>query len=258
MNTCAVKLLIFAGSDGDGGHLGDASGARPELLKAAVYEQHRIELEVTYRRLYVHAEGWEDYFEKTLEATRPDIIIVCVNGVSWSFKTVPIRLRKWFGSGAGKWAERRQQQIDRGAKSSRPREYLARGVHWTVRRVIPAGTYMSRASAEARWLQVIDRVAREEEAFVVIGSKVDQRGELLKAWPRLNEEIARHNDVLRRRADERHLVCFDREAILRELGEELAFLEDRVHRQEPFHVLMAARMLDAIRPALEGHTAPVG
>ncbi len=244
-----MKMLIFAGSDSDGVNLSDASKSWPELVKAGAREKHGAELEITYRRLYVHAEGWEDYFERAIAATKPDILIVCVNGVSWSFKTVPIRLRKWFGNRAGAWAERQQQRMDATAKSHRLREKVASGVHWTVRRTVPAGTYMSRAAAEARWLAVIDRVAREEDAFGVIGSKVNQRGELLRAWPRLNEEIAKHNHVLRKRTAERHLVWFDREAILQELGDETAFLEDRIHRQEPFHVLMAARMLDALAPA---------
>lgn len=250
-----MHMLIFAGSDSDGVNLKDASRSWPELIRAGAKERYGIDLQVTYRRLYVHADNWNEYFESAIKATKPDILIVCVNGVSWSFKTVPIRIRKWFGNRAGRWAERQQQRMDGGAKSHRPLVPVADAVHWTVRRVIPAGTYMSRASAEQRWLAVIDRVAREEDAFGVIGSKVNQRGELLRAWPKLNEEIAKHNDLLRRRTQERHLVWFDREAILQELGDDVAFLEDRIHRQEPFHVLMAARMMDALRPAFE--SAPV-
>lgn len=246
-----MKLLVFAGSDSDGVHLADASRSWPELVRAGIKERYGVDLEITYRRLYVHAANWNEYFESTLAATKPDVIIVCVNGVSWSFKTVPIRIRKWFGNKAGLWTEQQQRRMDSGAKSHRPLEPVANAVHRAVRRVVPAGTYMSRAAAEQRWLAVIDRVAREEDAFVVIGSKVDQRGELLRAWPKLNQEIAKHNEVLKRRTLEKHLTWFDREAVLKELGDEAAFLEDRIHRQEPFHVLMAQKMLAALAPAFE-------
>ena len=65
-------------------------------------------------------------------------------------------------------------------------EPVANAVHRTARHLMPGGTFMSRKAAERRWLAIIDRVAREEDAFGVIASKVNQRGELLKAWPKLN------------------------------------------------------------------------
>lgn len=243
-----MKLLVFAASDSDGIHLSDASRSWPELVRAAINERHGIDLEITYRRLYVHTVDWDDYFESALSATKPDIIIVCVNGVSWAFRTVPIRLRKWFGRRAGRWSEQQQRRMDSGAKSHRPLAPVANGVHWVVRHTVPRGSFMSRTAAEQRWLAVIDRVAREEDAFGVIASKVNMRGELLKAWPKVNEEIAKHNAVLKRRTEEKHLAWFDREDVLRTLGDDAAYLEDKLHRQESFHVLMAQRMIETLSP----------
>lgn len=244
-----MHLLVFGSSDSDGSNLPDRSLAWPVLLKERAASECGTDLELSFCRLYVHAEGWEDRFEQAIASAEPDIIVVCVNGVSWSFRTVPIRLRKWFGRGAGGWAERQQRRMDEHARSHRVAEKVASGVHWIVRHTVPPGTFLSRSVAEARWLKIIDRVAREE-AFAVVVGKTDQHGDLLKTWPKVNDEIASHNRALHRRVNERRLTWFESQSIIDELGRDAAHIGDLIHRREPFHVMMADRLLEIIRPAL--------
>ena len=54
--------------------------------------------------------------------------------------------------------------------------------------------------------------------------------------------------MLKRRTEEKHLAWFDREDVLQTLGDDAAYLEDKLHRQESFHVLMAQRMIETLSP----------
>jgi hypothetical protein len=243
-----MQLLVFAASDSDGANLSDRSKAWTELLRQGLEERTGMPVHLTYRQLYVHGKGWERYFERTLAEADADIIIVAVNGVSWAFRTVPIRIRKLFGNPAGRWVEDQRHGLATAAQKRSVLRPVAAGLRWTVRRLVPPGAYLSRAEAERRWLAVIDRVAREESAECVILNKVFQRGDLLSTYPGLNAVIREHNRVLKQRTVQRHLKWFDREAILTAMGDEAAFLGDLLNRQEAFHERMAAGMLELLAP----------
>jgi hypothetical protein len=243
-----MRLLVFAASDSDGANLADRSKAWTELLRQGLEERTGMAVQLTYRQLYVHGKSWERYFEATLAEADADIIIVAVNGVSWAFRTVPIRIRKLLGNRAGRWVEDQRRGLATAASKRSVLRPVASGLRWTVRRLVPPGSYLSRAEAERRWLAVIDRVAREESAECVILNKVFQRGDLLSTWPGLNAVITEHNGVLKQRTSQRHLKWFDREAILTAMGDEAGFLEDRLHRQVAFHEKMAGQLLELLAP----------
>src|SRR5207249_3228819 len=105
-------------------------------------------VELIYRRLYVHGEDWWPYCERALADADADIVIVAVNGASWAFRTVPIRIRKLFGDRAGRWVEEQREGLAAAAREHGVLLPLASGLRWTVRRLVPPGSYLSRAEAE--------------------------------------------------------------------------------------------------------------
>jgi hypothetical protein len=241
-----VKLVVFSGSDSEGGNLPDPALAWPALLCRGLEARHREPVELVHRRLYVHVGDPGAYVDRVVTELHPDFVVMACNGVSWAWRTVPTRIRKMFGARAGDWAEGRMQWFDAGAPANPLVAAAATAVHWTVRHTVPVAGHLPRAEAERRWLALIDRLAREEDAEVLITGTIFLRGELARATPGINRQIADFNAVLEQRTRERHLEWFDREVLLSAMTEDEGFLGDRVHRTTAHHEQMAAAMLELL------------
>jgi hypothetical protein len=238
-----MKLVVFSGSDSEGVNLPDPLLAWPSLICQGLEGRFGEPVALVHRRLYVHVGDPAAYVDHVLTEHRPDFVIMACNGVSWAWRTVPTRIRKVLGARAGDWAEARMSWFDAGAPSNRLVAAGAGAVHWTVRHTIPVAAHLPRGEAECRWLALIDRLAREEDAEVLVTGTIFLRGELARAAPGVNAQITDFNAVLESRTRERHLLWFDREPLLSAMTEEEGFLGDRVHRTATHHQQMATAML---------------
>lgn len=238
-----MKLVVFSGSDSEGINLPDPLLAWPSLICRGLEGRSGEPVALVHRRLYVHVGDPAAFVDRVLTEHRPEYIVMACNGVSWAWRTVPTRVRKVLGKRAGDWAEARMSWFDEGARGN---PFIAAGaaaLHWSMRHTIPVAAHLPRAEAERRWLTLIDRLAREEDAAALVTGTIFLHGELARATRGINQEIAAFNAVLERRTRERHLYWFDRESLLSGVPEEEGFLGDLVHRTVAHHEQMAAAML---------------
>jgi len=239
-----VKVLVFGTSDSSGEQLADREAAWPWQAARAISAARNEPVEIVHRHLYLEAPGSMTYFERELTRHAPDAVVLVTSCFSFTFRTVPNRVRRRFGKRAGDWAAARIRDFDsaiageQGTLKARANQLG----HSLGQKLIGTSTQADYRPVLETYFAAVDRLARLEDTPVVVVGSAQFRGDLARKWPKQERMIIDFNRRMEHACATRRLAWIDKEGMTRGLPDRDGMYLDPVHKGMAYHDGLAAEV----------------
>lgn len=248
-----MRLLILGESDSTGLALADPSQAWGNRIPVEVGEMSGKAPETVHVRFYPWAAGGGAYLESVLERGPFDAVVISASKVAFTVYSADNRVRKVLGNRVGDLFKNSARTFDRQTRWRKPpglKRSMNEAAHRAVRRVIGQAPDMSAKAVAESYVQAFSRLARLEDARVVVVAAPPLPSPAAGRRPKLAGEVEWFRSAIRDEARRRHFAHFDAETALPPPGparDEL-FIDD-VHKTPALHQLIGRRVSELL---LEG------
>lgn len=245
-----MRLLILGESDSIGMALADPSQAWGHRIPVEIAEITGDSPETMHVRFYPWARNSAEYLEKVLDQRPFDAVVVSATKVAFTVYSADNRVRKVLGDRIGDWFKGSVRQFDRKTRYRKPpglRRNLNSAIHRAARKVIgQAADTNARVVAES-YVQAFSRLARLEDARIVVVAAPPLPSSAAKRRPKLADEVEWFRSAIRDECRRRHFVHFDAENVLPGPGPERdALFVDDVHKTPALHQLVGRRVAEVV------------
>lgn len=245
-----MKLLILGESDSIGMALSEPAQAWGNRIPIEVEAISSEAPDTVHVRFYPWAAGSAEYLEKVLDRGPFDSVVVSATKVAFTVYSADNRVRSVFGDRVGDWFKGSVRQFDRKTRYRKPpglRRNVNIAVHKAARKVIgQAADTNARVVAES-YAQAFARLARLEDARVVVVAAPPLPSPAAKRRPNLAKEVEWFRGAIRDECKRRHFVHFDGESVLPPPGPERdALFADDVHKTPALHQVQGRRVAEIL------------
>ena len=245
-----MRLLILGESDSIGMALADPSQAWGNRIPVEIADMTGAAPETVHVRFYPWAGKSAEYLERVLDQGPFDAVVVSATKVAFTVYSADNRVRKVLGNRAGDWFKGSVRQFDRKTRYRKPpgfRRNLNSAVHKAARKVIGQAPDTSARAVAESYVQAFARLARLEDARVVVVAAPPLPSPAAKLRPKLANEVEWFRDGVRDESRRRHFVHFDGESVLPAPGPERdALFVDDVHKTPALHQLVGRRVAEIV------------
>lgn len=248
-----MNLLILGESDSIGMALTDASQAWGHRIPIELREITGTPPETVHVRFYPWAGTSAAYLEKLLAQGPFDAVVISATKVAFTVFSADNRVRRLFGNRVGDWFKEGVKTFDRQTLWQKPpgaRRSVNQAAHRAARRVIGQAPDTSARAVAESYVQAFSRLARLEDARVLVVAAPPLPSPAAKRRPKLTREVEWFRATIRDEARRRHFMHFDGESVLPPPGPERdALFIDDVHKTPALHQLMGRRIAEMLAGA---------
>lgn len=242
-----MKLLLLGSSGSTGSGLDERGQSWAEIVTRELDARLDGDLHVFHTRFYTWTPDWEEFLERALANGPFDVVVLSPTKFGFSVFSADNRVRRLLGKRAGDWFKRRADAFD--SKTSIRTSAGRKGkinhvVHRAARKVIGQEPLSSAEAITDTYLRTMARLARLEDAQVILISNTDPSTVLGRRRPKLAAEVQQFRRTLQREAQRRRFDWLDRQALwTTDDGDRDEMYSDGIHSNAEMHRRISAALL---------------
>lgn len=245
-----MNLLILGESDSIGMALTDPSQAWGHRIPVELADITGAAPRTVHVRFYPWAGKSAEYLEAVLEQGPFDAVVVSATKVAFTVYSADNRVRKVLGDRAGDWFKGSVRQFDRQTLWRKPpglRRNLNAAAHKAARRLIGQAADTSARVVAESYVQAFSRLARLEDARIVVVAAPPLPSPAARRRPKLRQEVEWFRSAIQEECRRRHFTHFDGESVLPAPGPDRdALFIDDVHKTPALHQILGRRLAEIL------------